>query len=460
MQRIEISLNIDGLPIFKSRKLSVWPIQGVVSNIPCYSNIPFIIALFCGTCKPSDLNFLSDLVREIKELIQHGLNGMQFNVKHVICDAPARAMVKGTKQYNGQYGCDICDVKGQYDGFMLFLTKGNVRTDTSFREKHNPQHHKSDSPFLAVNSLNMINSFPIDPMHCVDLGVTKRLLLLWESGPIPYRLSSNQIQQISSYLMAIRRYFPSIVNRKPRGLEELRMWKATEFRTFLLYAGIVALRPYLNKPNYIHFLSLSVAIRILYSKKLFDQHSSFAEQLLTYFVDKSIDIYGQKFVSYNVHCLSHLCHFAKLNENVQDCSAYKFENNMTRLKRYVRGTGSPIIQIANRLAEHCSLQNPTKKCAKTIAVGQCFVLSEAKFAIIQTVLSDSAICEVHNLTEALFNEPCDSRILGIFKGYQQRSDMKKIIKADLSRPALALPTSVSDSEKFNELAFIPIVHSF
>ena len=246
---IELNVNIDGLPIYKSKNLSLWPIQCSIANI--LPAKPFIAALHCAPHKPQDLDFLQDFVVELKKLM---INGISFDgspakpvvLKCFLCDAPAKALIKGTIQYNGRYGCDFCEVRGEFDGIMLFLYKGKGRTDKSFREQSNPEHHKSFSPLLALE-IDMIKQFPIDAMHCIDLGVTKRLILLWKEGTLVHRLSSGKIKLLGDYHCSLKPFLPSEFNRKPRSLEELKPWKATEFRTFLMYSGPVILKGILTK---------------------------------------------------------------------------------------------------------------------------------------------------------------------------------------------------------------------
>lgn len=322
----------------------MWPIQCAVINIDEVKNSPFVVALYSGAKKPENLDFLHDFIEELQELTDTGFDGKSIIIKNIICDAPARALIKGIAQFNGRYGCDFCEVKGVHESKMLFLYKGNLRTNESFRQKTNAE------TVLLNLDIDMIKQFPIDPMHCVDLGVTKRLLVLWKEGPLPHRLSAGQLCIISNFHQAIRQNIPADFNRKPRGLDELKHWKATEFRTFLLYTGPVILKYVLDKEKYIHFLSLSIGICILYSENLME-HRSYADELLTYFVEKSISLYSRGFMSYNVHCLLHLTDVANHNGSLDYCSAYKFENNMSRIKRFVRGTGDPLIQLANRLAE-------------------------------------------------------------------------------------------------------------
>ena len=350
---LQLSVNIDGLPLFKSSAVSFWPILCAIANVkPCY---PFVVAVFCGTRKPSDFNFVSDTIQDLKQLIE---SGFQYNDKHlavelhsIVCDAPAKCMMKGIIQYNGYYGCDRCEEKGVYDGRMLFLdTTCRLRSDQSFRQQSNKQHHKELSPFCVLD-IDMIQRFPLDYMHVLNLGVMKRLLLLWISGPLKTRTSANQIAQISNKLDNIKKYMPCEFVRKPRSLQHVRLWKATEYRQFLMYTGPFVLKDILTKRQYDHFMCLHVGVCILMNVELVAQHSEYARQLLHYFVLESIEIYGRKFVTYNVHCLVHLPDVAVFYGSLENCSAYKFENYLQRLKRLVRSGRRPLAQVSRRIAE-------------------------------------------------------------------------------------------------------------
>ena len=453
---LDISLNIDGLPIFSSRKIQLWPIQVSIDNIKSICNQPFVAGMFCGVQKPQDLDFLKDIVAEILTLSDRGVLGKQVRLKNIICDAPARALVKGIIQFNGRYGCDFCNVRGEHDGAMLFLTKGQARTDASFRSKENTLHHKRDTPFEQLN-IDMIKQFPIDPMHCVDLGVTKRLMLMWKEGPLQSRISANMTNRISQSLVSIRHCIPYLFNRKPRGLEELKLWKATEFRTFLLYTGPVVLKPVLNADMYFHFLSLSVAMRILYSYLLVEQHLQFAEQLLIYFVEKSKQIYGVKFVSYNVHCLLHLSCVAEYNGSLNLCSAYRFENKMSDIKRSARGTGDPIVQICNRLEER-KAKSAVENCSKLqLKQNVCYSLKNGKFAKLHSVHDKDCLFEVYTVLEPLFMKPCDSRTVGIYKGHSKKTDMMMINRDDVENVAMSIPLFTTDQTKAFEVALLPLI---
>ena len=119
LNAVEISLNVDGLPIFKSTKSSVWPVLCAL-HLPDQPVSVFPITLTYGTSKskPTDLDFLSDAVKDIGEILDQGLeyNGtiIQVKLRCVVCDAPAKALVKDIKLCSGYYGCDRCTQKGEW----------------------------------------------------------------------------------------------------------------------------------------------------------------------------------------------------------------------------------------------------------------------------------------------------------------------------------------------------------
>lgn len=66
--RLDLQINIDGLPLFKSTRHQFWPILGRFINID--QKEPFIIGIFSGTSKPNDLDdyfreFLDDVMNYI-----------------------------------------------------------------------------------------------------------------------------------------------------------------------------------------------------------------------------------------------------------------------------------------------------------------------------------------------------------------------------------------------------------
>lgn len=98
---ININVNIDGLPTYKSSKVEFWPI---LCNIQDMSAVPvMVVGIYCGIGKPEANTFLQPFVIEMNDILQNGVevNGYLITVKlrSIICDSPARAFVK-SKYYD------------------------------------------------------------------------------------------------------------------------------------------------------------------------------------------------------------------------------------------------------------------------------------------------------------------------------------------------------------------------
>jgi hypothetical protein len=90
----------------------------------------------------------------------------------------------------------------------------------------------------------------------------------------------------------------------------------------------------------------------------------YARELLDFFVKNFDNIYGQQFVSHNVHALLHLCDDYYLFGPLDNCSAFGFENYMKEIKSNHRKNEKPLKQIVNRYYEKyekCVINNSSNK---------------------------------------------------------------------------------------------------
>lgn len=197
----------------------------------------------------------------------------------------------------------------------------------------------------------MVNQIALDYMHLICLGRTKRLLLFWVKGSKNVRLNVEHQKYICNTILAIRFSIPSEFARLPRSLDAVDKWKATEFRLFLLYLGPVILKSIMSNEYYIHFLTFSIAIRILCDPKLCIQMNDYAHNLLVYFVDHYKNLYGREYMSYNVHNVLHLANEVKTFGPLDKFSCFQFENYLRSIRRKVQNSGQPLEQLINRISE-------------------------------------------------------------------------------------------------------------
>uniref|UniRef100_A0A7M5UW45 Uncharacterized protein n=1 Tax=Clytia hemisphaerica TaxID=252671 RepID=A0A7M5UW45_9CNID len=355
---IKLIINADGIPLFKSNGLDLWPILGMFVHPH-----PFVISLYCGEGKPNNCEeYLEDLLNEYNELRDNGFvfDNKQYYVKIwcMLCDAPARQFIKCIKGHGGFYSCERCMIKGErIDGRTVFLaTNMDLRTEEDFENfKYEGKHQHQLSPLVEARSgLKCIEGFPLDYMHLVCLGVMKRILQFLKEGPRLCRLSQRQIRQVSQMLQSFRGKMPSEFARQPRGLNHFKRFKATEFRSFLLYYGFIVLSDVLTQAVYEHFLKLVVALRILLDEndEFRNENLDYAKRLLAYFSDQAATHYSASFTVYNVHGLIHLADDAlKYNVNLDIISCFPFENHLQILKKLVRNATNPLVSVVKRVTE-------------------------------------------------------------------------------------------------------------
>lgn len=337
-QEIKLQFNIDGLPLFKSSNTQLWPILCLVKQ-PEFVK-PFVVGIYSGNVKPP-VSFLGAFVNELNEIIEEGLTvdtkHLHVVVDNFVCDAPARAFVKCIKMHSGYSSCEKCDQHGEWDKKVIFeCEQGNLRTDEQFKCRTDEDHHLRDkiSPLTAL-PVGMVSQFPLDPMHLLYLGVTRKLILAWIRGPPAVRLPARTVTDLSAHLLILGPYVPSEFCRRPRSLSDIDRWKATEFRLFLLYCSAVVLRFIVSEKVHKHFLLLFVAATILSSSQLCKKFVSYADGLMKAFVKGVAEIYGKNYVVYNIHGLLHIAGDAERFGCLENFSSFCFENKLKEIKREV-----------------------------------------------------------------------------------------------------------------------------
>lgn len=233
------------------------------------------------------------------------------------------------------------------------------RTDQDFRSKADPEHHQKDiegniiSTPLEELPVDLVKDIPIaDSLHLLDLGIMKRCLSGWVNGSKNFKTKffAPQIKIISTWLLDCNKRVPSDIHRSVRALNCLSFWKATEYRTFLLYLGVIILKDHLTAELYRHFLLLFCAVRIC-SSDYYRSNIHLAKEMLNDYIEGYISNYGIDSISSNVHNLCHLVEDVERYGSLDKISSYPFENTLGSIKNLIRSGHKPLEQVCKRLAE-------------------------------------------------------------------------------------------------------------
>lgn len=363
-QEILLAANIDGLPVSKSTNSSFWPILCTVKSVDKIKNKVFMVALYHGNVKPDANEFLTDFVNECVELSQNGIyiNSIRYHFKltMLICDTPAKSYILAIKGHSGYFSCTKCDIEGDMaNRVMCFVDTENLhkRSDYSFRNKVQPDHHIGTTILLKIPNFNIIDNVPIDYMHCLLLGGMKHFLCNkvygWIYGRPPYKLRARDVNKISEHLLKLKKHIPCEFSRKTRPITECKRYKATEFRLLLLYTGPIILKDVISSKMYNNFIVLSLASSILISQyySCYEKYISYAYDLFKYFIINSQKLYGPEFISYNIHNFLHLSDCVRLFGSLDNFSAFVFENYMQYLKNKIRKSSHVLEQVVRRIVE-------------------------------------------------------------------------------------------------------------
>ena len=246
--QVQLVLNIDGAPVFKSSKFSVWPIWVQLYNLPpklrgIFSNL-CLLAMWHGKSKPEFHVLLPRIVLELESLFDanleiEGLGVVSFWMRSIVADMPAAACVLCMNQFNGYFSCPHCFMKGLSKNHrMLFpATKSFVlRENLDFRACGKTADDGETMKFRIKLStplnkiINLPWNCPIDPMHQIFLGTGKTLSKLLIS------LAKGPLMQKAETLMS-RVKVPFDIQHRTKSLSDVQFWKAFNFKLFFSYCS-------------------------------------------------------------------------------------------------------------------------------------------------------------------------------------------------------------------------------
>ena len=330
--------------------------------------------LWYGKMKPVVSLFLESFVNELSMLG----NGCNFEddsenmipslvrIQSLVPDLPAKAMLLNLKQFNGKFGCSTCKHPGTYVrelGARIYEYKPNVPLRT-VEESHRLANvaEATGSDIYGIKGKNVFGrlvsipeNVPIDWMHCVCEGILKRQLFQkWFSEGYASQDFNllHFIDEFDSMYTSIK--VPHDVNRKPRSLRDIKHWKASEFRLFVLFIGLPCLRQAVLSDvfpaeTFYHFALLVTALRFLHSMSVSNHSVETSQILLDNFVRLLPHLYGGRDSTYNSHALLHLPGQIIDNGPLAFTSAFVFEFFIAHLNNIFSGTRGIPKQMITKL---------------------------------------------------------------------------------------------------------------
>lgn len=113
-RNLALSLSTDGVPLYKSSRISMWPVYLIIQNLPINVRVNaenvILSALWVGPTKPSMKILLDPVVSSLQHLERSGVTIKTASGNHTVhaklvfgvFDLPAKAAVLCAKQFNGE----------------------------------------------------------------------------------------------------------------------------------------------------------------------------------------------------------------------------------------------------------------------------------------------------------------------------------------------------------------------
>uniref|UniRef100_A0A1X7TKI8 Transposase domain-containing protein n=1 Tax=Amphimedon queenslandica TaxID=400682 RepID=A0A1X7TKI8_AMPQE len=332
-EHLGVIINTDGVPLFKSSRTTLWPVYLEIGNYPPTVRFRKENAVICGfwigQSKPDMQVLLKRILKAIDNLnilgfsfdSPDGVKTIRIKLLFGVFDLIAKAKALCMNQFNGHCGCPTCLHPGEHKGSHVY-TPGltyPIRTEEGIEyavakgvsENKTIEGVKGTSPLHSY--VHLVNGVPPDYMHCVLKGVTKALLKLWtnpsnRSKPFSIRIELKNVDKT-----LCKQKPPYEFTRSPRSITgDMNYWKASEFRTWLLFYSLPLLLHILPPLYFHHFALLVCAMHILLSKQITDMACGAAEEMLLDFYNLLPELYGVHSCTMNAHSLTHLCYYVRL----------------------------------------------------------------------------------------------------------------------------------------------------
>ncbi|XP_062566251.1 uncharacterized protein LOC134228602 [Saccostrea cucullata] len=329
--------------------------------------------------------FFFPFVKEMRMLYNTGMqvetpSGQQTVhaiINAMTMDLQARACVFNMMQHNGLCACLYCEEpgvvvksgKGHTRSFPYRETKPQLRTRLSI-EANVHEAVQSKKAACGFYGRSIITHLPwmefqenctIDYMHGFLLGITKKFLSMWIDGANyqqPYFIG-HKLKDIDKILQSIK--VPYLIHRSPRKIQNnLNHWKASEFRSFLIYYGLPCLKGHLPDTYLELFACFVERTFLLLQEKITTYDLARARMLLEMFYKCMATLYGDAVCGLNVHNISHIVDCVDNWGPLWAYSCFAFESFNGEISKAIHGKGNVSGEVYWAVHSEKILQNEIK----------------------------------------------------------------------------------------------------
>ena len=358
---VGLTLFSDGVSPSRSDSSSAWPIYIKVHDLDCSAEEKtFLYANYFGDSKPDPNFYLESLIGKLNSMFKDGIKIESSNQTVVpmliacVFDTPAKSLFLNHVSHTGYYGCPVCDIRGirKNRHFQLFKPDDTAQLRSSqnyesvLRGEVEPKGVQGRSMLSNLRYLDIYQSLPIDAMHAVFAGVSKRLLfsMLDSSSKskecyMPKKLREVLSQRISNFGST------SDFKRVPRGLMYLHRWKTNEHFQWLMYLAPICLKNLVSRTTYDHYMVLTYVTSKLWSGGITRELIQQCDELIELFLNDLEQVHDEFEHTFNAHLLTHLVLTVMNFGPLDEINAFFFEHLNGKIKGYIQSAYAKNEQI-------------------------------------------------------------------------------------------------------------------